>query len=201
MKIYNQKRTWIIGIVVAVLISLPILYCVGAFCADKLKYKKVEKYYYADTESFDSIVKYFEGLYKDNLYEVEYDCDNTYLEHKLKYTDDLGETIYSFEEVECKNEHYVSDLSKLREKYQKNSEYPVFYGIYACYDKDGKMLLYMEVYNEKISEEEARRYYLVYIEDEYSGNGSYIGIDSFGMITREPFTDNWYTWSMDRPFG
>lgn len=67
MKNYNQKREWIIGIVVTVLISLPLLYCVWAYCADKLKYKKIEKYYRAETESFDGIVQYFEGLYKDNL--------------------------------------------------------------------------------------------------------------------------------------
>ena len=201
MKFYNQKRTWIIGIVVAVLISLPILYCVGAFCADKLKYKKLEKYYHADVESFDSIVKYFEGLYKDNLCNVEYDCDNTYLEYKLKYTDALGETTYLFEEVECKKEYFVSELTKLREKYQKYCDYPVFSNIEACYDKEGNMLLYMQVYNEKISEEEKRGYYLVYVKEGYSGNNSFIGIDTLGRVTREPFTDNWYTWSMDWPFG
>lgn len=201
MKNGSQRRAWIIGIVVAVLISLPILYCVGAYCADKLKYKKIEKYYHADAESFDSIVKYFEGLYKDNLCKVEYHCDNTYLEYKLKYTDDFGETTYSFEEVECKNEHFVSDLTKLQEKYQKKCDYSIFWGIRAYYDEEGKMLLYTEVYNEKVSEEEVRRYYLVYIEDGYSGNSSPLGIDSFGIVTKEPFTDNWYTWSMDRPFG
>ena len=201
MKDYNQKRTWIIGIVVAALISLPILYCVGAYCADKLKYKKIEKYYLTDTESFDSIVKYFEGLYKENLYGAKFDCDNTYLGLSMEQTDESGKIHHTFETVECTDAGFIKELSKLREEYQKNCNYPIFSTIYAYYDNEGNLLLHMQAYNEKISEEEARRYYLVYIEDGYSGNGSSIGIDSFGMITREPFTDNWYTWSMDWPFG
>lgn len=59
----------------------------------------------------------------------------------------------------------------------------------------------MQAYNEKRSEEEKREYYLVYVKEEYSGNGSFIGIDTLGRVTKPLFTDNWYTWSMDWTFG
>lgn len=46
----------------------------------------------------------------------------------------------------------------------------------------------------KVNEKEIVCYYLVYIDEGYSGNGSSIGIDKFG-VTRNPFTDNWCVWS------
>ncbi len=201
MKRFKQKCGWVMGVVVAVLIVLPFFYFGVAYWADKLKYKKIENYYYANTESFDSIVKYFEGLYKENLYGAKYDCDNTYYVLGLEHADESGEIHYTSENVECTDTGFIRDLSKLREKYQKNCDYPIFSTIYAYYDKEGNMLLHMQAYNEKINEEERRNYYLVYIEDGYSENSSFLGIDSFGIVNREPFTDNWYTWSMDWPFG
>ncbi|MGN1084309.1 MAG: hypothetical protein ACI4QX_04865 [Lachnospiraceae bacterium] len=105
------------------------------------------------------------------------------------------------ETVECTDASFIRDLSKLREKYQKNCDYPIFSTIYAYYDKEGNLLLHMQAYNEKISMEEKRCYYLVYVKEGYSGNGSSLGIDSLGRVTKEPFADNWYTWSMDWPFG
>ena len=180
---------------------LPLFYLGLSFYKDALKYKRIENYYHANKESFDLIVEYYENLYQENLYEVKYDCDNSYLEYKLKYTNDSNETTYSIEEVDCTDENFLEELSKLRKKYQSKCDYLVFSDICVCYDKEGNMLLYVQAYNEKISEEERRNYYLVYIEEGYSGNSSSLGIDSFGIINREPFADNWYTWSMDWPFG
>lgn len=200
------KKWWqIIRIVVTVLLFLPLIYLGVSFGvsyrADKLKYKKIENYYHADSESFDAIVEDFKSCYKENLYEIKFNYNNTYLDYKLKHADSNGETVYSSEKKDCSDASFIRKLSKLREKYQKNCEYPVFSDIYAYYDKRGKMLLYMQVYNERISAEEKGCYYLVYIEEDYSGNGSSLGIDSYGTIDREPFTDNWYTWSRERPFG
>lgn len=201
MKNFKQKCGWIIGVVVTVLIVLQFFYLGVSYYADKLKYKKIEKYYQADTESFDSIVKYFEIIYMEDLYGVEFDCDNSYLELKLKHTDANGEVDYTTKNVECAEASFIRELSKLREKYQKHCDYPVFSTIEACYDKEGNMLLYVQAYNEKISTEEKRGYYLVYVKEGYSGNSSFLGIDTLGRVTKEPFVDNWYTWSMDWPFG
>lgn len=197
----KQKRGWIIWGVVMVIILLPLFYLGISFYVDALKYKRIENYYHENKESFNSIVEYYDKLYQENLYEVKYDCDNSYLECKLKYTNDSKETTYSFEEVDCTDERFLEELSKLREKYQRNCDYLVFSDIRAYYDNEGNMLLYVQAYNEKISTDERRNYYLVYIEEGYNGNGSSLGIDSFGMVIREPFTDNWYTWSRDCPFG
>ena len=82
----SKKRGWIIWGVVTVIIMLPLFYLGLSFYKDALKYKRIENYYHANKESFDLIVEYYENLYQENLYEVKYDCDNSYLEYKLKYT-------------------------------------------------------------------------------------------------------------------
>ncbi len=197
----KKKRGRIIGIIITVLFLMPIIFLCALICMDILKYKRIEFYYYANKKSFETIVEYFDNLYMENLHEVRFGIDTTCLEFKLKYIDANGEVNYLGETVACANTSFVKELSQLREKYQKKCDYPVFSSIYAYYDEEGKMLLYMQVYNEKLSTEEARSYYLVYIEDGYSGSHSSLAIDSWGTITREPFTANWYTWSKDMPFG
>ncbi|MGN1084308.1 MAG: hypothetical protein ACI4QX_04860 [Lachnospiraceae bacterium] len=53
----NSKQKWrrIVGIAITVLLLIPFIYLGVAYCADKLKYKRIEKYYQADTENFDSM--------------------------------------------------------------------------------------------------------------------------------------------------
>jgi len=197
----KRKHGWIIGTSVIVLLLIPFIYLgVSYYIDETLKYKKIEGYYHADTESFNEIVRYFDNLYKENLYEVKFNCNNTYLEFKVKEMDDTDEINYTTKNVDCTNASFVKELSKLQEKYQKNCDYSVFSNVYAYYDKAGNMLLYMQAYNRKISMEEKRCYYLVYIEEEYNGNDSSLGIDDLDVY-REPFTDNWYTWAMDWLFG
>ncbi len=71
--------------VVTVIILLPLFYLGISFYVDALKYKMIENYYHENKESFNSIVEYYDNLYQENLYEVKYDCDNSYQECKLKY--------------------------------------------------------------------------------------------------------------------
>lgn len=201
MKKIKEKYMWIIGVVVIVLLLLPFIYFgVSHYTHEILKHKKVEKYYKANIEGCDEIVRYFENLYKENLYTVEFDCDTNCLELKFKYVDKNGGNDYSTEKVDCANEAFIKELLNLQEKYQKDCDYPVFSYIGASYDAGGNMLLHMQGYSRKISEEERRCYYLVYIEEEYSGRDPSLEID-MRYMNEKPFKGNWYTWSEDWPFG
>ncbi len=92
-----------------------------------------------------------------------------------------------------------SILSRLREQYQKDSDYPVFLSVSVKYDETGNMLLSMQTKKEKlkngdgIDNPDIRVYYLVYIDENYNGVSP--------IKEKEPFYDNWYTWSSDTYSG
>lgn len=196
----KQKIRLILGTTVLFLVLLPILYVLVLYYQDERKYIRIENYYRIDAEIFEEIAGYFKNLYSENLYAVEFDCNNTYLELFLEYVDEDGKYRYVKEKLECADAIFVENLSKLREKYQKKSEYPVFTDICVSYSEDGKMMLYMAAYNEANNSEEARWYYLIYMDEEYDGKDVHLGIDM--RYTKEkPFEGNWYTWSKDWPFG
>lgn len=44
-------------------------------------------------------------------------------------------------------------------------------------------------------------FYIVYIDEEYSANESFLGIDNFDNIKCDPFYDKWYIWSKSGDLG
>lgn len=86
-------------------------------------------------------------------------------------------------------------LNGLRERYQQDSDYPVFSSVKAQYDDNGAMVLTVQTKKEKlkngdgINKPDIRVFYLVYIDENYDGASP--------KGERKPFCGNWYTWSAD----
>ena len=179
---------------ISILIGLTV-WLIVSYCT---RYSFVEDCYFLNKEKFSNISMSFKEMYINNLYNAELDGNSKKL--KLHYRDskDDNDTIYSTVINDCSGKSYVDDLNQLREQYQVNSKYPVFTSIDAYYDRDGNMLLYMQMFKEDIknksNEKEIVCYYLVYIDEGYHGNGSPLGIDKFG-VNRNPFEDNWCVWT------
>lgn len=53
----------------------------------------------------------------------------------------------------------------------------------------------MEVDTVNYSAPDIAVFYLVYYDEGYTGNHSFLGIDTLGGPHDKPFADRWYTWS------
>lgn len=191
---HKHKLITVIILLISLLFCL-IIWLIVSYCT---RYSFVKDYYFSNKEKFSDISMNFKELYSDNLCKAKLDGDSEKLELHYKFSKDNNEFAYSTEIKDCSGKSFVDALNQLQEEYEENSEYPVFSSADAYYDNDGNMLLYMQVLKKdvekKANEKEIVCYYLVYIDEEYHGNASSIGIDKFG-VTRNPFTDNWCVWS------
>jgi hypothetical protein len=94
-------------------------------------------------------------------------------------------------------------LKELKDKYQQNSDLPVFTYAEACFDDNGNMLLYLlvkgtEPFKKSNDSDEYRTcWYLIYIDDDYRDSGSPFAFIRKSGVTQEPFEDNWYIWWQD----
>lgn len=154
----------------------------------------VKNCYYSNQQDFDNIAMYFKDLYSEDLRSAKFNGATDELTLSFIITDENNDTSYSSEVRDCSDESFSIALDSLKAQYQENSEHSVFSRICAYYD-DGNMLLYVEAQDEAISNtDEMICYYIVYIDEDYDGNHSALGIDKFG-VTREPFSGNWCVWS------
>lgn len=169
-----KKVVIILLLVFAVFLSLVIFLTVSYYAP----YKYVENCFYSNTEIFEQLPSLLKTLQTEDISSVQIE------------ENDLSNASYN--EVK-------TILAGLQEQYRKDSDYAVFSFVNAEYDENGNLLLYMIAKSEKlkngdgINSHDIRFYYLVYIDENYSGN-SRIHIDK---NYKEPFWGNWYTWSSD----
>ncbi|MBR3247996.1 MAG: hypothetical protein IKG03_06335 [Clostridiales bacterium] len=86
-------------------------------------------------------------------------------------------------------------LVRLNNKYQSDSDYPVFTGLSAKNDGNGNIYMSVQVRKDKIpsgdgyDSPDIRCYELVYVDPDYG--------DSIKEISARPFNGNWRIWSSD----
>lgn len=191
----NLKKYIIIAVVLIVLagvILFPVL-------RQAYNNSKVKNYYKNNKETFQLFVDEFKKLYSNGIKSISYTDEYGFI---LK-SEDKQDKIESDSE-KCRT---VADgLKELKDKYQQNSDLPVFTYVAACFDDNGNMLLYLSVkgsepFKKSNDPDEYRScYYLIYIDDDYRDSGSPFAIDSFiseSGVREKPFEDNWYIWWQD----
>lgn len=186
-----------------IIIALVLIVLVGVILFPVLRQaynnSKVKNYYKNNKETFQLFVDEFKKLYSNGIKSISYTDEYGFI---LK-SEDKQEKIESDSE-KCRT---VADgLKELKDKYQQNSDLPVFTYVAACFDDNGNMLLYLSVkgsepFKKSNDPDEYRScYYLIYIDDDYRGSGSPFAIDSFiseSGVREKPFEDNWYIWWQD----
>ena len=192
---HNLKKYIIIAMVLIVLagvILFPVL-------RQAYNNSKVKNYYKSNKETFQLFVDEFKKLYSNGIKSISYTDEYGFI---LK-SEDKQEKIESDSE-KCRT---VADgLKELKDKYQQNSDLPVFTYAAACFDDNGNMLLYLSVkgtepFKKNNDSDEYRTcWYIIYIDEDYRGSGSPFAIDSFiseSGVREKPFEDNWYIWWQD----
>ena len=202
------RRTIIITSSIALIMAVlaPIVWMRVSIAAERSKYRRLEKYYYSDKDSFNAISSYFKGLYSEGLSSAEFslsDADKV----RMIFHDSDGKWLSSTEK-DVSGEEFTSLLEGLRQKYEPKSEGSDFTSVYAYYDKEGDMLLIIPAYSEEIKKDTDElhtpyrmKYYLVYYDEEYSGTRSFLGIDKWGAPNEKPFADRWCTYSRKALLG
>lgn len=150
-----RRKLKIANIVIVVLIlASPIILISVSYYIDKSKYNIIKDYYYSDTEKFNEISSYFKSLYTDDLIYA-------------KLEDGILDLIYKTED---EREYLSKDISsekvnlalvELKEKYQKNSPYPIFSNIRTYYDDEGNMLLILKANTIPIKKEKTLNIYMI----------------------------------------
>lgn len=167
----TKKTSIIILISVLVILIAVVLFVVISYL---FPYIYVKNCFYSNRDNFEKIPSYLENLYDGNNKYIKIDGNS---EHK----------------------EITAILSDLKERYQNDSEYPVFSSVDVYYDSDGDVMFYISVKSEKlkngdgVNSADIRRYQLLYIDENYDGSSP--------AKYREPFCDNWYTWSSDTYSG
>ena len=86
-------------------------------------------------------------------------------------------------------------LERLNQKYQKDSDYPIFKTLDVRADADENVYISLQVEKHKIKNADGydtpdiRCYYLIYVDPDYAGNNM--------IKTERPFYGNWRIWSQD----
>ena len=186
------KKYIIIAVVLIVLVGV-ILFLV---LRQAYNNSKVKNYYKNNKETFQLFVDEFKKLYSNGIKSISYTDEYGFI---LK-SEDKQDKIESDSE-KCRT---VADgLKELKDKYQQNSDLPVFTYVAACFDDNGNMLLYLSVkgsepFKKSNDPDEYRScYYLIYIDDDYRDSGSPFAFIRKSGVTQEPFEDNWYIWWQD----
>ena len=191
----KRKKAFLI-VAVCAIASILLLF---PFLRQAYNNSKVKNYYKNNKETFQLFVDEFKKLYSNGIKSISYTDEYGFI---LK-SEDKQDKIESDSE-KCRT---VADgLKKLKDKYQQNSDLPVFNYAAACFDDNGNMLLYFlvkcsEPFKKSNDSDEYRTcYYLIYIDDDYRGSGSPFAIDtsiSKSGVTDKPFEDNWHIWWRD----
>ena len=186
------KKYIIIGTILIVLVGVilfPVL-------RQAYNNSKVKNYYKNNKETFQLFVDEFKKLYSNGIKSISYTDEYGFI---LK-SEDKQDKIESDSE-KCRT--IADGLKELKDKYQQNSDLPVFTYVAACFDDNGNMLLYLSVkgsepFKKSNDPDEYRScYYLIYIDDDYRDSGSPFAFIRKSGVTQEPFEDNWYIWWQD----
>lgn len=191
----NLKKYIIIAMVLIVLAGVILF----PFLRQAYNNSKVKNYYKNNKETFQLFVDEFKKLYSNGIKSISYTDEYGFI---LK-SEDKQDKIESDSE-KCRT---VADgLKELKDKYQQNSDLPVFTYAAACFDDNDNMLLYLSVkgtepFKKNNDSDEYRTcWYIIYIDEDYRGSGSPFAIDSFiseSGVREKPFEDNWYIWWQD----
>ena len=170
-----MKSKKLLRYIVAVILILFILAVPAFMAADcYYPYHYIKSCLYSNKESFDYIPNYLKNANIEENTHIRIDADSDH--------DEIN-----------------SILSSLKEQYQNDSVYPVFSSIDVYFDSDGDFMFYIQARKEKlkngdgINSPDIRCYELVYIDERYDGNSP--------IKEKEPFCENWYTWSKDTYSG
>lgn len=173
-------------ITIAIIIILPLLIIISSAlfltAYYYAPYRYVENCFYSNKQDFEMLAGYFKEPQGDGA---------------------ISEKINENDLPEALQKEAKAILGNLQEQYQKDSDYPVFTSVYADYDENGNVLLYLQVKKEKLKNKDGidspdiRCYYLVYIDENYNGSSG-LHIDK---KQKNPFCDNWYSWSSDTYSG
>ena len=189
----RRKRITVVLVILAVAVVLPIVWLGASYGARVSKIFEIKQYYLSDPERFGEISAYFKELYSEGLFRARLAGGRLCLEYR-----DGNENISS-DERDVSEEYAWLALTELREKHSSDNSYPIFSWVRAFYDSEGDMLLYLCARSEPIEgrnvmiERDLKKSYLVYIEEDYNGTDSWLGIDTYG-VTEKPFSDCWYFW-------
>lgn len=201
----NDKKSFKIAIIVVVIMLIlfsPFILLGISYGAEMYKYSRIEHFYYANEEHLNELSDYFKNLYVDNLSSVTLNSglfEEGTLWYNYRKTDEESPDYPIVKDIS--EEPVYIKLIELKNKYTGSSFYSLSLYIKAYYDNEGDMLLFISPHSEKSKKgDEIRRYSLVYIDENYDGTNSSIGIDTFG-VNHKPFSENWHTWSEDDSIG
>lgn len=178
-----------ICVVVSIIILLP-------FLRQAYNNSQVKGYYKDNKDTFQSFVDEFKKLYSNDIRSISYTDKYGFILNSKDNQDKIGS-----DSEQCRA--VAGGLKELRDKYQPNSDLPVFTYVAACFDDNGNMLLYLSVkgsepFKKSNDPDEYRScYYLIYIDDDYRDSGSPFAFIRKSGVTQEPFEDNWYIWWQD----
>ena len=151
--------------------------------------------------SFNSIAETFKNVYDDGLYSASYSLNSSEIARRFHPND--GRKINEEDVwVDCNGIDTV--LGMLNEKYQNEDNDSLlmstgaFDTVYAYYDENGNMMLYLTAKTVSINKrrnstdpDNVRRYYLVYIDDDYNADRTDLAIET-NYKQVDPLYGNWY---------
>ncbi len=197
----NKIAITIVSVIMLILLS-PFILLGISYGAEMYKYSRIEQFYYANEEYLNELSDYFKNLYVENLSSVTLNSglfEEGTLWYNYRKTDEEGITYPMVNDIS--EEPVYIKLIELKNKYTSSSFYSPSLYISAYYDNEGDMLLFIIPHSEKSKKgDEIRNYSLVYIDENYDGTNSSIGIDTFG-VNHKPFSENWHTWSENVSIG
>ena len=189
----SKRIKIILIIVICAIVSILLLF---PFVRQAYNNSKVKGYYKNNKETFQLFVDEFKKLYLNGIKSISYTD-----EHGFLLNSEDGQEKIERDSEKCRA---VADgLKELKDKYQQNSDLPVFTYAAACFDDNGNMLLYLSVkgtepFKKSNDSDEYRTcWYLIYIDDDYRDSGSPFAFIRKSGVTQEPFEDNWYIWWRD----
>lgn len=170
-----MKKKKLLRYIIAAIPLLSVLaIIISAVVSYYYPYYYIENCLYSNKDEFEQLTVYVRDLYTEG-------------DKRIKINEESG------------REEIKAILGRLREQYQKDSDYTVFSSIDAYFDNDGDMLFYIWAKAEKlkggdgIDSPDIRCYDLVYVDEGYDGDQP--------VKDKEPFWGNWRTWSSNTYSG
>lgn len=161
-----------------IIVAIPFLFVIAIVISATVSYyypyHYIKNCLYSNKDEFEQLTVYVRNLYTEGDRHIQINEDSD-------------------------REEIKAILGRLREQYQKDSDFRVFSAVDVYFDNDGDMLFYIGAKNEKIKNGDGYNspdilcYDLVYIDENYDGDQP--------VKDKEPFWGNWRTWSFDTYSG